>query len=363
MKKTCSWRHGFVLAAGLMVSVAGSAFADGVQDLYYQLNQRHFFDLPTSARVAGMAGSSAVTNADSWSVLGNPAGLGWMKDAEVSAGWTWNEISGNDLIDNSKVSDDINDGYVTGAFPIVPYKDALPEYGNIGMAWSGYSGKIDDSLGEDLDAWRLHLAYAKALDAAWSVGGSLGYQNAKLRNLLWKEEMNDGIRADIGTQYKMSDRTTFGLNTYYGWGKSRMKDLFFEDDDMYIGSRRPRSWNAEFGVAQTVWTDTLLTASTDYTGYWQNLDDDANAWGFRVGVEQPVIDWMKLRAGYRYMSNTGYEIRDDAFGNAKFNAVSFGAGVALGKYALVDYAAEYRAIGEGDWSHWVTLSVPFSICE
>lgn len=227
MKKTCSWRHGFVLAAGLAVSFAVSAFADGAEDLAYQVNQRRFFDLPTSARVGAMAGSSAVTDISSWSTLSNPAGLGWMKDAEVSGSWTWNELNGNDLVDASDVDGTVNDGYVLGAFPIVPYKDALPEYGNIGFGWSGYTGNVSGdtltSLDTDLDAWRLHLAYAKALDAAWSVGASLTYQNAKQKNetnllgqdvTLFKEKMNDGIRADIGAQYKLSDRTMFGLNTF-----------------------------------------------------------------------------------------------------------------------------------------------------
>ncbi len=374
MKKTCSWRHGFVLAAGLAMSFAVSAYADGAQDVAYQINQRRFFDLPTSARVGAMAGSSSVTDVSSYSILGNPAGLGWMKDAEVSGSWTWNELSGDDLIDYSKVDGSINDGYVLGAFPIVPYKDALPEYGNIGMGWSGYKGDADGLLDTDMDAWRLHLAYAKALDAAWSVGAGLMYQNSKQKytmplldldnSTLWKEKMNDGIRADLGAQYKLSDRTMFGLRTFYGWGKQKITNELLQDFDFAPESNRIRSWNMEGGVSQVVLTNTVLTGSVDYTGYWQKEGDlDANAWGFRVGVEQPVIEWLKLRAGYRYMSNTGYEYRGDSAGNAKFNAVAFGAGVALGKYVLADYAAEYRAIGEGDWSHWVTLSFPFSICE
>ena len=365
MKKTCSWRRGFVLAAGLVVSVgiSASAFADGAQDLYYQMNQKHFFNNMQSARVAAMAGSSATTNADSWSTLGNPAGLGWMKDAEVSAGWSWNELSGNDLLDGGDVDGDSNDGYVLGAFPIVPYRDALPEYGNIGFGWSGYSGDVDDSLESEFSDWRLHLAYAKAIDSAWSVGYSFGYVNSKYEPILWTEEMNDGIRQAIGAQYKMSSSTTFGLDTVYGFGRGKLEDvsplLDLGDDE-----RRVRSWGVQGGVAQKMFADTLMTASVDYTGYWQNVEDDAAAWGFRLGVEQPVIDWLTLRAGYRYMANFGYDFRgDDEGGNAKINADSFGAGVGLGKYARADYAAEFRAIGDGDWSHWVTLSVPFSICD
>lgn len=368
MKTISSWQQGAILAAGLVVSVgfaASMALADGVQDFYHQMNQKRFFNNLQGARTAAMAGSSVATSSDSSSILGNPAGLGWMKDAEVAASYMNETVSGNDLMDYSKIDGTTNGGYAVGAFPIKPYEEALPEYGNIGLGWSGYRTDSDDSLDLDYRRWQLHAAYAKALNAAWSVGYSFSYDNLKTDTFYFDEEMNDGIRQAVGAQYKMSERTMFGLSTHYGFGRGKVKDLLPQFSDEFDElNRKVRSWGVEGGVAQTVFTNTLLTASVDYTGYWQNIDSDSSAWGFRLGAEQPIVDWFKLRAGYRYQANLNYDMFDDGDNeNAKFNAVSFGAGVNITKYARVDYAAEYRAISDGDWSHWVTLSIPFSICK
>ena len=53
---------------------------------------------------------------------------------------------------------------------------------------------------------------------------------------------------------------------------------------------------------------------------------------------------------------------DDITGTAKYNAVSFGAGVKV-VGVNGDYAADYRSAGDGDWSLMITASVPFSLCK
>ena len=105
---------------------------------------------------------------------------------------------------------------------------------------------------------------------------------------------------------------------------------------------------------------TLVSASIDYNRY-NNEADDFNAWSFRTGVEQSLTNYLKARLGYRYTAITN---ADFGYGNnnSKYNAVSFGLGVQLAKYLMADYGAEYRASGDGDWLHTVTLSVPFSLC-
>lgn len=357
MNSIRSWRHGFVLAAGLAVSVASVAVADGRQDLYYQVNQRQFFDNAQNARTFGMAGSSVATSMDSSSVLGNPAGLGFMKDAEISGGYAYDQVTGNDYWTYDDVEATQNSGQVMGAMPLMPYADALPEWGNLGMGYS--MSKLDgDDEGIDQKTWKIHLAYAKALSNAWSLGYSINYQHTKTVTDIWDLKMRNGVRQAVGAQYKMSPDTTFGLQTFYGFGSGDLKSAFGELD---LGRDKLRSWGMEGGVAQKVWYNTLLTSSIDYIGYWQDKLDDANAWNFRIGAENAVTDWLTLRAGYRYAANMGFDLWGEE--NAKFNAVSFGAGTALGKYFRLDYGAEYKAIGDGEWTHMVTASVPFSLCK
>ncbi|NMC62830.1 MAG: hypothetical protein GYA55_06635, partial [SAR324 cluster bacterium] len=207
--------------------------------------------------------------------------------------------------------------------------------------------------------------YAKALGDEWSVGYAIDYSNLENESTWFDEEMDNGVNQTVGAQYKMSERTLFGIDTHYGFGKGDISNMLPQFTDVFDGTERNvKNWGIRGGVAQTVFTNTLLTGGVDYNGYWQDVDSDSFSWAFRLGVEQPVLEWLKLRAGYRYQANLDYDMFDQGDNeNAKYNAVSFGAGAALGKYARVDYAAEYRAIGDGDWSHWVTLSVPFSICK
>ena len=359
MNKVSSLRY--LVGAGVMLFVAGfgaNVYADGVEDYYYQINQARYFDLPQNARTFAMAGSSVATSTDSSSVLGNPAGIGFMKDAEVSGTYYYQQTTGNDVVDYSDIEQRGDAGHVLAAFPIVPYKDALPEYGNIGLGWSGFRGNANDSFDNDQHAWRLHLAYAKAINDSLSLGYSFTYQNERTNYLVTEGKMNDGIRQAIGLEYKLSQDTTLGLSTMYGFGSEKINDVY---PLMWEKNRdRLRSWGMEGGVAQKALAG-LWTAAIGYTGYWQNVGEDANAWSFRLGTEYPVwSDWLKLRAGYRYQANLGYAIGDEE--NAKYNAVSFGAGVNVNKWFNVDYAAEYRSIGAGDWSHYVTLVVPFSLC-
>ena len=347
------------IALALLIAVPGFASADGAQDFMYQTNQDRFFDLPQNARTFSMAGSSVATSADSSSVLGNPAGLGWMKDAEVSGTYFYQQTSGADPMTYEDMTKDTNAGHILGAFPLSPYTDALPEYGNLGMGWSGSRGTTDDPIDEgSYYAWRLHAAYAKALNEAWSLGYSINYQHRREDTHIRDLSMDDGIRQALGAQYKLSKDTTFGLSTAVGFGHNEYKN-FAPYDTWEKEKVRYTSWGMEGGVAQKLWT-ALATASVGYTGYWRTYESDGNAWSFRLGAEQPIVDWFTLRAGYRYQANMGFEYEGQE--NAKYNAVSFGAGLVPWKYTVIDYAAEYRAVGDGDWTHMVTLTVPFSLC-
>ena len=345
---------GVVTASALLF--AGSVVADGREDYYTQTSQLSYFNTPENARTIGMAGSSVATSSDSSSVTGNPAGLGFMKDADVSLTYARNNISGNDGTTFAGTKAEIDSGQALAALPIVPTLDGTPKYGTFGFGWTGFKGDTNDSDNTELKNYSLDLAYGKDLSDQLAVGYAFAYNQNKIKafNAAGTEsltaKLDNGIRQEIGAQYKASKATTYGVSTHYGFGS-------FDTDG--AGSADIGNWGFDAGVGHTMGA-TLVSASIDYNRY-NNEADDFNAWSFRTGVEQSLTNYLKARLGYRYTAITN---ADFGYGNnnSKYNAVSFGLGVQLAKYLMADYGAEYRASGDGDWLHTVTLSVPFSLC-
>ena len=60
-----------------------------------------------------------------------------------------------------------------------------------------------------------------------------------------------------------------------------------------------------------------------------------------------------------------FEGFDDAniSSTAKYNALSWGIGVKITDNLIADYGGEFRGVGADDYTHFVTLSVPFSLCK
>lgn len=344
------------------VLVTASVLAEGREDFYAQFSQQRFFDHAQNARTLGMAGSSIVTSSDSSSVLGNPAGLGFMKDAEVSATYTSDEVSGNDARDYSDIEQDIDRGHVLGAFPIVPTLDGTPRYGNIGFGWSGERSEVDDSYQNESKGYGLHAAYGKDVSATTSLGYSFDYIYDRISGTISgydvKVKMSDGVRQSVGIQHRTSADTTLGFSTFYGFGQ---RDYDVTSDDS-ISEQNISSWGASFGAGHKMGA-TLLAGEADYVLYSEDSDDDFYVWSFRTGIEQTLTEWLKGRVGYRYQALLDY---DGSYGNdnSKYNAFSLGAGVQLMKSLVADYGTEFRWVGDGsDWTHSVSLTVPFSICE
>ena len=106
---------------------------------------------------------------------------------------------------------------------------------------------------------------------------------------------------------------------------------------------------------------------------WVGGDEKGNIFNLRLGVEQGVTDNLLVRAGYRFAGLSDYDYSRDEIrpigGSANYNAFSVGAGLVLPTdwhyipEVRVDYGVEYRAVGNDDWQHAVTLSMPFSVCE
>ena len=359
-----------LIISASLVALTAPVLADGRADYYQQFAKQRFFDQQSSARSIAMAGAPIATTMDSSSVLGNPAGIGFMKDAEISGNYTHEMISGNDLDTYEDIESDRDNGYAVGAFPISPYLDALPENGNIGLGWSGERFDGEDSNNSDSRVYGIHAAYAKALNDRWSLGYGITYKNDDVNTDSYDYEMTDGVRQTVGFQNKVKENFTWGSSFFYGFGQGS-RDLV---DGSALADFDLSSWGADLG-ATTKLGSTTIAYSADYTNYSTNggsfittsetsEDGGADAFGFRLGAEQPINDWLALRAGYRYMANLSYDFPevDGLEGTEKFNAVSFGAGFKLHN-VNVSYGAEYRALANDDWTHSVNLSVPFSLCK
>lgn len=340
-----------------------TVLADGIEDYYHQSYQQRFFDYGRSAKSTGMAGASSVTAADSTAVLSNPAGIGMMKDADISAHYSHEQLSGNDISNYGGIEQESNNGFVLGATPLGPREGVLPDFGNLGIGWVGEHRSADDVNDSDARGSKMLIVYGKAISNNTSLGYSVSYNKEKFETGVSESKMSDGVKQTVGVFHKLGEKTNFGGTVSYGFGESKQPiGGFFDPSGSTRVKRDLTSFGAEAGLSHTYENGISTAFSTDYLNYDSDYDD-ANSWNFRLGAEKPVTDWLLLRAGYRYSLNRGFDSFDDSSQNAKYNGFSFGAGVPLGKNLNLDYGAEYRHVGDGDWTHVVSLGIPFSICK
>jgi hypothetical protein len=364
------------LARLLAVSAASiisaqTVMADAQDDFYHQFSQQRYFPRFETARTVGMAGSSVATASDSSSVTGNPAGLGFMQDAEISGTYRRDEVSGRDYPFYDDVSQDIDTGQVLFAAPIMPNLDDLPDWGNVGFGWTGYDSDVDDRLNTETDGTQLHFAYAKAINDSLSLGYSLQWVQDNVDSDVVEYEMDDGFAHTFGAQWWANEDLSFGATFFFGLG----------DPNADIGGVTPvstdydaESYGFEIGTGYTV-GETLFTFSGDYVhydlegdfnryGFGPNGNEDGYTFAFRFGIEQDILDWLKARAGYRYQGNQEYEIEatnGDIDNSAKYNALALGVGAHWDNFRI-DYGVEMRFLDDTDVLHAVTASVPFSLC-
>ncbi len=370
----------FLLVAAPLVTK--SAHADDVSDFYFQQVVERYFEYPQNARTFGMAGSSVVTSSDSSSVLGNPAGLGLMKGGEVSFGYGYNRISGNEFPTGNGIEQTGNMGSGILALPIVPTSDGLPDYGNFGIAWSGYDTDWDDdSYNSGTERTQVVAAYSYGISENLSFGYSLGWTDDKLQAIdVFNYPMGDGFRHTLGTLYHVSDAFTFGSDIFFGHGTHHA--LFGPGIE---GDSKNFQFGLDVGGSYQLTDYTTLALSTSYShlstdgevvsSLPENIvggDENGNLFHIRAGVEHAVTDWFMARAGYRFAGLASYRYNrvelNDLNGSAYYNAWSLGAGFVIPvgghyvKQVSLDYGVEYRAVGNNDWQHLVTVSVPFNLC-
>lgn len=374
-----------VLVSASVVAVsAGTAFADGRDDLYFQQAKQRYFNQPQNARSFGQSGATLQTSSDSSNVVSNPAGLGFMQRGDASLTYGRDVVSGNENATYDSVEQKENSGQVLMASPLGPYADDLPEYGNFGLGWSGYDSDVsDDPYNAKADGYRLTMAYAKAISDTTSIGYSFAYFNDTYENDLTDNDMSKGFKNTIGIVNKASEDLTLGASAFWGFGS---RDLSVDGVD--AGESNQDEYGVAVGASYVVAEGTTLSTGLDYEYYESDGDiaqasravvfggnESGHVLNARIGVEQVVTDWFRARAGYMYGGNLSYDYDREELENldgnsAKYNGWSAGAGlnVPFGKEYFIeavnlDYGVQYRPIGDNDWQHVVTVSAPFSPCD
>lgn len=358
---------------------------DKTRDFYFQEQQQRFVNPAYDARMLGMSGSTNLTTANALSTAQNPAGLGLMQYGDLSASYAYNEITGNDYPAGNKAKDKQSIGQVFGATPINPEADNLPRGGNLGLGWWGRNGDWTyDPDNTDSGTYQIVGGYGKAIGRETSIGYGLTYQHDDLDSDTHSYDSTATFLHTVGLQTMAADDLRWGTILSIGHGGHALNNLRNVRQSQDVDQM-------QYGVGtgfEYLMDRTSLALGADYTFYSNDGDDspaanDANyvfggdsmgrVMNVRVGAEQYFNDWLAIRAGYRYASNFkwDYDRSDlrDLTGSAKYNAWTAGAGVRydLDKDSFfqaikLDYAAEYRAVGNNDWQQMVTLSAPFDLC-
>lgn len=356
-------------------------FADNVTDLYFQEVIQRYFEYPQNARTFGMAGSSVQTSMDSSSVLGNPAGLAFMREGEVAGTYSYNKISGDEYPTRVGVDQTENNGSAMFAIPIGPRHDDIPRFGNLGMAWTYRNGNWnDDTYDTDTETTQVAVAYGIPVSDTTSIGYSLGWTDDRFQSkAIFDYPMGNGFRHTLGATFKMPDMIV-GTSLMAGHGTHHA--LYGPGIE---GDSRTLEFGADVGLEFKVSPATTLAVSADYRHLTSDGDvvasipanvvggdKNGNMFDARVGLEQALNEEVKVRAGYRFAGLSSYRYNrvelNDLNGSAYYNAFTLGAGY---RYPInsqyirsinLDYGVEYRLVGENDWQHVVTLSIPFNVC-
>jgi hypothetical protein len=372
-----------VAVSCVSVAAASLGYADEkAHDFYFQQNQQRFIAQPQDARMFGMAGSTALTAANSLSTVNNPGGLGLMQYGDVSAAYGYNEITGNSYPGGARVKDKQNSGQVYGALPVGPVKGGLPDYGNVGFGWYGRTGDwTQDPQNTDSGTYQVSGGYGKAISDTAAIGYSLTYQHDSVDADGYKYDSAESFLHNVGIQVRDSKDLTLGGSVTFGHGSH---DL--EPRAGVAGTDSVDQFS--FGVggaAEYMMDSTSLGFGVDYTYYDNSGTNElvsASPWGgdstghamnVRVGIEERLNEWFAVRGGYRYASNFDWDYKrvglDPLDGSAKFNAWTVGAGLNFGfdegdfiRALMIDYGVEYRDVGNNDWQHLVSVAAPFDLC-
>jgi hypothetical protein len=373
----------FALAAifTILIGSTNSQAENKISDFYFQEAMERYYNNPSTSRLLGMGGSSSLTSIDSSAIVGNPAGLGFMQRGELSGTYGHNTISGDEFPSGQGIEQTSNSGLGLLAIPLGELPDQTPKFGNLGVGWNGnFSDWNDDSFDTHAKQTKVYGSYALAVSDELSLGYNLAWNKDKLQaNDIFNYPMANGFRHTLGAMYKVAPGWIVGSTLLVGHGRHHAQ---FEPGP--TGISKTNQFGAGFG-AQYQFDATTFAANIDYShlvthgdvdlsipANYVGGDEKGDVFNTRVGVEQMIDDSIALRAGYRFAGLASYDYSRPELssldGSAYYNAFTLGAGLLINTdwdylpQVKVDYGVEFRAVGNDDWQHAVTISLPFNVC-
>jgi hypothetical protein len=368
-----------LLAPAIVLASTLPAAADEAEEYASQQAVRLYFDLPENARTFGMAGSSVATSQDVSGLFGNPAGLGWLPGVEIAVTLGFDKISGEEFLasdepsssDFDNVGQDFGGGHLQVGMPIEEGSGGV-----LGMGVSLIGSDVDDQYRTDTDGFRLHIGYGKRIDEDLTLGYALSYHRLDHVNDFVDCSLESAYRHTLGLEYRLDERWMLGVFGFYGRGdwdcdwQQPYLDVNVDADRQSLGANMGIFWQAleRTGVAASVdytdyETDADVGESMGYLG--EDVNEEGYSLGARAGIEQEIKEWLDLRGGYRFQ-HIDYDFHDSGVatslsGTNSYHAVTAGLGLSrLGETEIeLAYGIEYRFIGDGDFTHVITLAFRF----
>lgn len=381
MNSAVKWRSGrvIILATAVLVVLTGAftaqTWAGGDEEEFLiQHSEMKYFRFPAGARVVGMGGAFTAIGGDPSSVYGNPAGLGTINQLHLRFNYVFDEISGHlptgqpSPPNRPGIEEDIHGPSALLAVP----NPWCPMGGTFGLGFNNYWYDVDGPGDTDGHGQTYMAAYGLPLSEQFFVGYGFGfYQQEQDRetNVLFNQigGSDEGrlYSHRLGLLFRPINPVLVGTVLTYGYGDSE-RSLHdggpgFDADHQYYNIRVGASWQM---LEKTLLASDMEYSHTVIDSYRYipnavNLGEEGDAFGLHLGVEQGVTDWLCLRAGYRYhIDEYDFNGAPDMNDRISYNAFSAGAGLDF-DWLNLDYALEYRNIGDGDWSNVLSTGFKF----
>ena len=355
-----------IITTGLLCLVATGAQADTRNDYSARATELRGNVLPTNAVDLSMGGANTQTSTQATALLLNPAGLAGVSAPTAHVGYAYTQFTGTDVA--GTLSKDVDtygtQGTVIGALPV----EGL---GTVGYGWTGTDADINNIQDSNVRGYGLHLGLGRKINDALSLGYSVSYEAQSLRasnsvafdpaNVSLSPaaiyprsyKSNDTIRQALGATYALDKKTTLGASTNYTFGSYDAK--FNAPLESANFDSAFNNWQIAAGASHQ-YNDKLSVAFSAQYARWggSSLNGYSNRWQYGLGTSYKLDNMFTARAGYRYAN---------WFGPSTDHGFSLGLGANVMDNIELNYGTEYRTIGSGEWSHLVSLNIPFNNCK
>lgn len=369
----------YTIASAIILIISFSAKAYPNKEFYIRQALDRYFPLPLDARSTSMVGSAALNCQDSNCIFLNPSGLGLLKSEELSLSFGSKEATGNEFILDEKINQFESLGHGILAIPFNENSRGEPSFGTAAFAYSRYQGDTDDSVNTTPDGHRRSIAYGIALSKRSAIGYTFTFYDDQLHNDLADLHSHSRFLHVFGAQFNPTKYFQVGAAFKLGIGQSDTEDFQTESN----GLSHLRYYSGQLGATK-IWSPRVSTSlSADISSYRSNgnleesdslvvigSDEEGHTFNMRFGFEYQLLERFFIRSGIRYEA-TEYEFKRpdlrEISGNIEGARVSVGVGYNINFNSIsvpqcrIDYGFEYLDSSYGDWTHVVTLSVPFDI--